>query len=110
MASNRSGHRPAGGINSRRVIHKPQPKVEPRARAMDVERVSQIGASTRFVKKPTLEAGRGYNPPVGPTTNLVSGPGGGRDIHKCGSQGQHGSVDRGMPSGMGSTRGEWPDD
>jgi hypothetical protein len=109
MASNRSGHRPAGGPQSKRVIHKPQPKIEPRAREMNVAAVSQLGASTRFLKE-DLEKGRGYNPPVGPTNNLVSGPGGGRTVMKSGSQGCHGTPDRGMPSGMGSTRGEWPDD
>jgi hypothetical protein len=108
MARNRSGHRPAGGLHSRRVIHKPQPKVEPRATAMNVESVSQIGAQTRFLKEP-LERGSGYNPPVGPKNNLVSGPGGGREVMRSGSQGCHGTVDRGVPSGIPSTKGQWPD-
>jgi hypothetical protein len=108
MATHRSGHRPAGGLHSKQTIHKPQPKFEPRAKAMSVERVSQIGATVSF-RKPPLEEGRGYNAPVGPTSTLVSGPGGGRTVMKSGSQGQHGAVDRGMPSGMGSTKGEWPD-
>jgi hypothetical protein len=108
MAQNRSGHRPAGGVHSKQVIHKPQPKIEPRAKAVNVERASQIGISTRFVKDPLYE-GRGYNAPVGPTSTMVSGPGGGRTVMKSGSQGTHGSVDRGVPSGMPSTKGQWPD-
>ena len=97
MATHRSGHRPAGGVHSKQVIHKPQPKVEPRAKAINVERVAQIGIST-FLGKGELYEGRGFNAPVGPTSTLVSGPGGGRTIYESG--GQHGlKPAREMPSG-----------
>jgi hypothetical protein len=109
MATHRSGHRPAGGVHSKQVIHKPQPKVEPRAKAVSPAGVSHLGTS-QFLGREPLYEGRGYNAPVGPTNTLVSGPGGGRTVMKSGSQGTHGSVDRGMPSGMPSTKGEWPDD
>jgi hypothetical protein len=108
MATHRSGHRPGGGLHSKQTVHKPQPKVEPRAKAINPAGVSHLGIS-QFLGREPLERGLGYNPPVGPTNNLVSGPGGGRTVMKSGSQGPHGSVDRGVPSGMGSTRGEWPD-
>jgi len=108
MATHRSGHRPAGGLHSKQTVHKQAPKVEPRAKAINKEAVAQIGISTFLGKEPIYE-GRGFNAPVGPTSTLVSGPGGGREIHKSGGQGLHGSVDRGVPSGMGSTKGEWPD-
>ena len=108
MPQNRSGHRPAGGLHSSRVVHKPQPKVEPRAKAINVERVAQIGIST-FLGKDPLYEGRGFNAPVGPTSTLVSGPGGGRTVMKSGSQGTHGPVDKGVPSGMPRSTG-WPDD
>ena len=95
--ANRSGHRPAGGVHSKQVIHRPQPKVEPRAKAMNVERVSQIGQTVSFQKGP-MEEGRGYNAPVGPTNNLVSGPGGGRTVYKSGSQHGMGPA-KPMPTG-----------
>jgi hypothetical protein len=108
MASHRSGHRPAGGVHSKQVIHKPQPKLEPRAHKINPEGVAQIGTH-EFQGKVPLRAGRGYEAPVGPTNNLVSGPGGGRTVMRSGSQGLHGKVDRGVPSGIPSTKGQWPD-
>jgi hypothetical protein len=95
-------------LHSKQTIHKPQPKVEPRAKAINKEAVAQIGISTFLGKEPLYE-GRGFNAPVGPTSTMVSGPGGGRTVMKSGSQGTHGSVDRGVPSGMPSTKGQWPD-
>jgi len=85
MATHRSGHRPAGGVHSKQVIHKPQPKVEPKAKAINPAGVSHLGIS-QFLGREPLEGGRGFNAPVGPTNNLVSGPGGGRTIYKSGSQ------------------------
>jgi len=107
MATHRSGHRPAGGLHSKQTIHKPQPKVEPRAKAINPAGVSHIGISQFLGKEPIYE-GRGFNAPVGPTSTMVSGPGGGRTVMKSGSQGLHGTPDRGMP-GLPSTKGEWPD-
>jgi hypothetical protein len=87
MATHRSGHRPAGGVHSKQVIHKPQPKREPRSHAIDPGAVSQIGTS-RFLGREELRTGKGYEAPVGPTSTMVSGPGGGRTVYKSG--GQHG--------------------
>lgn len=53
-------------------------KIEPLSKAVSVERVAQMGASTAF-QKPALNAGRGYSAPK-PV---------GKDVHHCGSQGKH---------------------
>jgi hypothetical protein len=90
-------HKPAGGLHSKNTRHIPQPKVEPRAHRANVEPVSQQGVQVAFQKQPLLQRNAGYNPPVGPKNNLVSGPGGGRNIYQSGSQ--HGLVDRQMPEG-----------
>jgi hypothetical protein len=103
-----SGHRPAGGLHSKQTVHKPQPKVEPKPHSIDPKAVSQIGIST-FLGRDALRDGKGYATPVGPTSNMVSGPGGGREVMRSGSQGTHGPVDRGVPSGMPRSTG-WPDD
>jgi hypothetical protein len=109
MATHRSGHRPAGGLHSKQTVHKQAPKLEPKPHSIDPKATSQIGLQI-FLGRDALRDGKGYATPVGPTSNLVSGPGGGRTVMKSGSQGTHGSVDRGVPSGMPSTKGEWPDD
>ncbi len=49
------------------------------------------GKSTGYRGEP-LDAGRGYHPPVGPTSNMGQGPGANRTIHGTGSQAQHGDV------------------
>jgi hypothetical protein len=91
-----------------KVSHRSAPKAEPKAHAMSVERASQIGATVSF-RKPPLQEGKGYEPPYGITDPVKAvGVGGGREIHKSGSQGQHGTPDRGMP-GLPSTKGQWPD-
>jgi hypothetical protein len=43
MANRNSGHRPAGGLHSRQVVHSKAPKVEPRARQVREQAVGQIG-------------------------------------------------------------------
>ena len=63
MPTHRSGHRPAGGLHSRQTIHKPQPKVEPRAKAINPAGVSHIGIS-QFLGREPLERGPGYNAPA----------------------------------------------
>jgi hypothetical protein len=106
--AHRSGYRPAGGPHSKQTVHRPLSKSEPRSHAIDPKAVSQLGGS-HFLGRDALREGRGYEP-VGPTDNIKAvGVGGGREIHKSGSQGTHGSVDRGAPSGMPSTKGQWPD-
>ena len=108
MATHRSGHRPAGGLHSKQTVHRPLSKAEPKPHAIDPGAVSQIGISS-FLGREPLREGKGYGP-VGPTDNVAAvGVGGGRTVMKSGSQGTHGDVDRGVPSGMPSTKGQWPD-
>jgi len=99
---NRSGHRPGGGLHSKQTVHSRNPKVEPRARAINPSAVNQLGNfdgdhvthrgdSTGYRGEP-LVRGAGYNAPVGPTNMMPSGPGSGREVMRSGQQGQHGSV------------------
>jgi hypothetical protein len=93
-----------------KVSHRSAPKAEPKPHSINPEAVGQIGIST-FLGREALRDGKGYATPVGPTDNVKAvGVGGGREVMRSGSQGTHGSVDRGVPSGMPSTRGQWPDD
>jgi hypothetical protein len=104
----RSGTGSGGGHGSRPVTHTRAPKAEPKAHAIDPGAVSQIGIS-HFLGRDELRDGKGYATPVGPTDNVAAcGVGGGRDVHRSGSQGLHGKVDPGMP-GLPSTKGQWPD-
>jgi hypothetical protein len=77
------------------------PKAEPRAHAVSVEAVSRYGTAQgnhatdsggRILPGggKSLYAGPGLNN-VGPTPS-TPGPGGGRQVQHCGSQGQHGEV------------------
>jgi hypothetical protein len=102
MATNRSGHRPGGGLHSRNVRHVSAPKREPRARAISPAAVNQLGAhvgdhithvkgSTGYRGEP-LVRGSGYSPPQGPTDNVKAvGVGGGRTIYEHGTQCQTGT-------------------
>ena len=119
MATNRSGHRPAGGLHSRNVRHSTAPKVEPRSRAINPGGVNMLGnhvgdhithskgAGTGF-RGEDLIRGPGYNNPVGPTSFSNIGPGKGRTVYASGTQCQTGTPDRGQP-GLPSTKGQWPD-
>jgi hypothetical protein len=105
----RSGHGSGGGHGMNKVSHRSAPKAEPKPHSIDPAAVHQIGTS-QFLGRDALRDGKGYSPPQGPTDNVAAvGVGGGRTVMRSGSQGTHGPVDRGMPSGMGSTKGEWPD-
>jgi hypothetical protein len=86
MATHRGGHKPGGGLHSNKTVHKPQPRVRAVADKVNVAAASQMGVKVAFVKEPLLQRGAGYNPPRGPTNNLVEGPGAGREIHPSGSQ------------------------
>jgi hypothetical protein len=79
-------HRPGGGIESNKTVHRPEPKVRPISHKANVETAATQGLAVAFEKQPLLQRGAGYNPPVGPTNNLVSGPGGGRTVYESGSQ------------------------
>ena len=112
------GHIPGGGIASNKVVHRPHGKEEPRANAYRPQGVSQWGQMqgthvTRYGEAPyrgePKRGGAGYNPPLGITDPVKAvGVGGGRDVHPCGGQGQHGGVNPGTP-GLSSTKGQWPD-
>jgi len=102
MATNRSGHRPAGGLHSRNVRHVSAPKSEPKPHARNPARVAQYGAmvgnhathqgkSTNYRGEPDFTR-KGYSPPQGPTSFNNIGPGGGRTIYEHGTQCQTGSV------------------
>jgi len=108
-----AGHRPGGGIASRQRVEKPV-KVGAQAREMRPQGVSQIGSSMgnratnggRTISG-AVEAVQGSALPQGlsvPLGNQVAlnvgkgGPGAGRTLYgKSGSQGQHGSVNPGLP-------------
>ena len=79
-------HKPGGRIESNKTVHKPQPRVRAVAHKANVEAASQLGVKTAFVKPPLLQRGAGFNPPRGPTNNLISGPGAGREVMSAGSQ------------------------
>jgi len=119
MATQKSGHRPAGGLHSRNVRHSTAPKSEPKAYGRNPAAVAQYGAhvgdhATTLGGKDSRYRGesdartKGYNAPKGPSNMALSGPGAGREIYKTGTQCQTGSVNPGKP-GLPSTKGQWPD-
>lgn len=61
-------------------------KTEPKPKVVDPDSLGSFGLSTQF-QKPAMFEGRGYSAP-GPTS-ATPGPGGGRTIHRSGSQGHH---------------------
>jgi hypothetical protein len=104
-------HKAAGGIKSRNIVEKPV-KTGVGARGVDKKWVSQIGQSmgNKATNKSKIMHGvRAVDPykgesfrPVPLGNALVNnvgkgGPGTGRDVRACGSQGQHGSVNPGGP-------------
>lgn len=115
------GHRPAGGIKSRNVTERPVRYGQP-AQEKFVRGVSQIGSSmgnhiterrgTVDPREPVRGGplSGGLNVKLGNQTSKEcgQGPGGGRVVHRTGSQGMQGSPAPGNP-GLPSTRGEWPD-
>src|SRR5262245_29264308 len=90
MAKARSG----GGITSNKLV-RPSGRVgPPSTNKVSVQRAAQIGIETQFEKGPLI---KGTAPQV-PLGNAVAlnvgkgGPGAGREVHHCGSQGQHGAA------------------
>jgi hypothetical protein len=83
MSKARSG----GGITSNKLVQSRAPKAEPKAHAMSPGGVSRIGVHPSPLSRPEpIEAGRGFQP-VGPTDNVAAvGVGGGRTVHRTGSQ------------------------
>jgi len=97
----RSGTGSGGGFGMNKVVVKPQPKLEPKPNKVSLTAVSRLGnmVGTHITRKgevpnrtPPVQGGQGYKTPVGPTNNLISGPGSGREVHQSGSQTQHGPV------------------
>jgi len=98
-----------GGLNSNKVVQsRTGMKVEPKARAMNVEAVGEQGASLAFARKP-LKQGAGYTPAKMGATGIANarqghagpGPGGGnRVIYRSGSQSPT-PVAKEMPPGRG---------
>jgi hypothetical protein len=92
-----------GGAGSNKVVRSMNYKTEPKARAVSLPAVSQIGSNMgnhstdgrgpmrKQGAAETLIAGRGYSPPKGPTEAECK-PGGGRKIYGSGTQMQHGDV------------------
>jgi hypothetical protein len=106
----RSGPGSGGGHGSRNVKHISAPKTEPRTHSINLDALAQIGTS-EFRSKLPLREGKGYEPPYGITDPVKAvGVGGGRKVYASGGQGCHGKVDPGVPSGIPSTKGSWPDD
>jgi hypothetical protein len=88
MAKARSG----GGLGMSKVVHRQSPKAEPKSTAINPGGAAQLGSKALAPKYATpLEAGPGYSTPVGPSSSIGQGPGANRQVHRCGSQGQHGS-------------------
>jgi hypothetical protein len=94
--------RQSGSGGGARFTERAAPKAEPRARAVSVPAVSRQGTAqgthvtggggreVRGAVTTSLYAGPGYQGgPVGPRPT-VEGPGGGRTVMPCGTEGQHG--------------------
>lgn len=115
-----------GGINSKQRVDVGVRNGR-RAREERPRGVSQIGSAMgnhamgkggnlRGAVEPVRGARQQAGGPGGvPLGNEVAlnvgkgGPGAGRTLYgQCGTQGQHGAPDRGMP-GLPSTKGQWPD-
>jgi hypothetical protein len=97
------------GINSNKVVRRPQPKVEPRAKAVSPGGVSQLGSAigAKRAQEPIYE-GRGFNSAkAGQPNNMVSGPGGGRTVMASGSQCQHGPSEGTAPAPSKDTLSEF---
>ena len=116
------GHRPGGGIKSRTVVHRNAPKIEPRTHAKVPAGVAQYGQmqgrhftgggdggrSDSNYHGVNTNAGKGYEPPVGPTDNVAAcGVGGGRTVYARGVQGTHGNVNPGKPTPGGELFPGW---
>jgi hypothetical protein len=94
-----------GGLTSNKLVTGKYGKVEPKAKAMSVERVAQFGEAIAGFRAPNLLQGKGYMPePCRPTGigratkgGPGAGPGGGNRVtYAAGSQGHYG------PSAKGS--------
>src|SRR5262249_23597586 len=81
-----------GGLGMNKVVHREAPKAEPKPHAINPGGAAQLGSQALAPKYATpLQAGRGYSPPVGPSSNMGQGPGANRQVMRSGSQGTHGA-------------------
>jgi hypothetical protein len=109
MASYYTGHKPGGGIASR-VNVSPPVRTGSGSRVVREPAVAEIGgnygnhttnAGETSWRPGPLYGGRGYNPVVYGNEKALDvkggGPGRGRDVHHCGSQGTHGATNPGSP-------------
>jgi len=121
MATNRSGHRPGGGIASKQLVSIPV-RTGSGSHGTSPGGVAQLGqkqgdhitreGSTGYRGDP-FHSGRSFNPTKFGNelaTNVgKGGPGTGRTLHgQSGSQGCHGQPAQGS-AGLPSTKGQWPD-
>ena len=86
-----------GGITSNKFVNVGVKAGPPRTNVVSPTSASQLGQSVNFKRDP-LPIGTGAQVPLGNAlaTNVgAGGPGKGRDVHACGSQGIHGPVNRG---------------
>lgn len=96
-----------GGIQSRNVSHRYEPKVEPKTHKASPAGAAQQGMAVQFRKEPLQQSpGSGYEPKPMGSTGIANvrqghagpGPGGGnRTIYKSGSQSPTASA-HGMPA------------
>ena len=101
MANKLSG----GGIQSNKLV-RPNVRTGQPYKATSAAAASQLGQSTSFNKEQVERGGRAYTgSPLGNELALnvgKGGPGTGRTVHHCGSQGQHGSPNRGEAGIVGT--------
>ena len=92
-----------GGIQSNKLV-RPDVRTGQPYKGSSPAAASQLGQSTAF-KKEQVEVGRAYTgSPLGNQVALnvgAGGPGTGRTVHHCGSQGTHGNVNPGNPPPAG---------
>jgi len=86
-----------GGIQSNKLV-RPNVRTGQPYKGTSPAAAAQLGASTAF-KKEQVEVGRAYTgSKLGNEVALnvgAGGPGAGRTVHHCGSQGTHGNVNPG---------------
>jgi hypothetical protein len=113
----RSGVGSGGGYLMNKHKDVRAPKNEPRSKGVNPGGAAQLGAAqgshvrdrrreSSYRGEP-LYGGGAYATPRGPTNNMVSGPGGGREVMRSGSQGTHGSPARGNPPPSGELFPGW---
>ena len=90
-------NRAGSGIESNKLVRKPQPKTEPLAKAVQPGRADKFGQALAYPVGPIYQ-GKGFNSTkAGQPNNMVSGPGGGRTVMASGTQGTHGPTRPGEP-------------